>query len=39
KDAKLRVWITADEKRIPVQIKTKVKVGHFIGELVSAEGV
>jgi hypothetical protein len=39
KDAKLRVWITADEKRIPVQIKSKVKVGHFIGELVSAEGV
>ena len=39
KDAKLRVWITADEKRIPVQIKTKVKVGYFIGELVSATGV
>ena len=39
KKANLRVWITDDEKRIPVQIKAKVKVGHFIGELVSAEGV
>lgn len=37
--ASLQVWVTADEKRIPVQIKAKVKVGHFIGELVSAEGV
>ena len=39
KGAKLRVWVTDDEKRIPVQIKAKVKVGHFIGELVSAEGI
>jgi hypothetical protein len=39
KEARLRVWVTDDEKRIPVQIKAKVKVGHFIGELVSAEGV
>jgi hypothetical protein len=39
KEAKLRVWVTDDEKRIPVQIKAKVNVGHFIGELVSAEGV
>lgn len=39
KDPQLLLWVTADEKRIPVQIKSKVKVGHFIGELVSAEGV
>jgi hypothetical protein len=39
KDPLLLLWVTADEKRIPVQIKSKVKVGHFIGELVSAEGV
>lgn len=37
--AKLRVWVTDDDKRIPVQIKAKVKVGHFFGELVSAEGI
>jgi hypothetical protein len=35
----LRIWITADAKRIPVQIKTKAKVGHFTGELVSAKGI
>ena len=35
----LLLWVTADEKRIPVQIMSKVKVGHFIGELVSAEGI
>jgi hypothetical protein len=39
KDPLLLLWVTADEKRIPVQIKSKVKVGHFIGELVSVEGV
>lgn len=39
KDAKLHVWVTSDERRIPVQIKAKVKVGHFIGELVSVTGV
>ena len=39
KKPQLYVWVTADEKRIPVQIKSKVKVGHFIGELVSVEGI
>ncbi len=39
KAPQLLLWVTADEKRIPVQIKSKVKVGHFTGELVSAEGV
>lgn len=29
KAATLRVWITADEKRIPVRVKSEVKVGHF----------
>lgn len=39
KGATLRIWVTADAKRIPVQIKSKVKVGSFTGELMSAEGV
>jgi hypothetical protein len=39
KGATLRVWVTADARRIPVQIKSKVNVGSFTGELVSAEGI
>ena len=35
KDARIHLWITADERRIPVRIKSKVVVGHFVGELVS----
>jgi hypothetical protein len=34
KAATLRVWITADEKRIPVKVKSQVKVGHFTATLV-----
>ncbi|MBT8339494.1 MAG: DUF3108 domain-containing protein [Desulfatitalea sp.] len=36
KDAKIELWVTADEYRIPVRVKSKVAVGHFIGELISA---
>lgn len=39
RDAKIRVWVTADKWRIPVKIKSKVVVGSFLGELVSVEGV
>ncbi|OEU44399.1 MAG: hypothetical protein BBJ60_03015 [Desulfobacterales bacterium S7086C20] len=39
KDAKLRVWVTADDRRILVKAESKVVVGHFTAELVSAEGV
>jgi hypothetical protein len=39
KDPLLLVWVTADERHIPIQIKGKVKVGHFIGELIAMEGV
>jgi len=35
KNAKLQLWVTADSRRIPVKIKSKVVVGSFIGELVS----
>jgi hypothetical protein len=39
KNPTLLLWVTADERRIPVQIMSKVKVGRFIGELVSMEGI
>lgn len=38
-DAKIHLWLTADECRIPVKIKSKVAVGSFVGELVSIERV
>ena len=37
KDAKIRIWVTADERRIPVKIASKVAIGSFVGELVSIE--
>lgn len=37
KNAKLQIWVTADDRRIPVRIKSKVKVGSFVAELVSFE--
>jgi len=40
KDATLQVWITADYRRIPVRIKSKVIVGSFIADLSSySEGI
>jgi hypothetical protein len=39
KDARIRVWVTADRRKIPVKIKSKVAVGSFVGELVAAEGL
>ena len=39
KGAKLRVWVTADKRRIVVKAKSKVAVGHFTAELVSMEHV
>ena len=37
KNAKLSIWVTADDSRIPVQIKSKVSIGSFIAQLVSHE--
>jgi hypothetical protein len=37
--AKLQIWVTADEHKMPVMIRSKVAVGHFTAELVSAENV
>lgn len=39
RDAKIRLWVTADSRKIPLRIKSKVVVGHFIGELSLAEGL
>ena len=39
KHAKLKIWVTADPRCIPVKISSKVIVGSFVGELVSAEGI
>ena len=37
-DAKLQVWITADARRIPVRVKSKVIVGSFSMDLTAYEG-
>ena len=34
-NAKMEIWVTADERRMPVKIKSKVRVGSFVAELVS----
>ena len=39
KDARLHIWVTADNRRIPVRVKSKVIVGSFVAELISAEGI
>ena len=39
KNAKVLVWVTADERRLPVKIKSRVMIGSFTGELVSSEGI
>lgn len=35
-NATMRIWVTADEKRIPVMIKSKVTVGSFVAELMAS---
>jgi len=37
KDAKLKIWVTADGTSTPVRIESEVVVGSFVAELVSAE--
>ena len=39
KHAKLEIWVTADTQKIPVKMKSKVIVGSFVAELISAEGI
>ncbi|BBO84737.1 hypothetical protein DSCO28_53030 [Desulfosarcina ovata subsp. sediminis] len=38
RDAKIQLWVTADHRRLPVKLKSKVVVGSFSGELVSMTG-
>ncbi len=37
-DARLQLWVTADHRRLPVKLKSKVVVGSFTGELVDMSG-
>ncbi len=39
KNATIKIWMTADKRKIPVKIKSKVVVGSFVGELVATEGI
>jgi len=39
KNAKLQIWVSADHRRIPVRIRSKVSVGSFVAELISAENL
>jgi hypothetical protein len=39
KKAKIRLWVTADQRRIPIKIKSKIKIGSFTGVLISAENL
>ena len=36
KNAQLRLWISADDRRIPLKVVSKVWVGSFIAELAAA---
>jgi hypothetical protein len=36
--AKIKLWVTNDEHRLLVQMKSKAVVGSFVAELVSVEG-
>jgi len=39
KNAKLKIWVIADTHRIPIKIKSKVILGSFVAELISADGI
>jgi hypothetical protein len=39
KNARFQIWVSADHRRIPVRIRSKVCVGSFVAELVSAENL
>jgi hypothetical protein len=39
RNARIRVWVTADHRKIPVKVSSRVVVGSFVAELVSISGV
>lgn len=39
KGAKIKIWVTADNRHIPVKIASKVSIGSFVGELVGIESI
>jgi hypothetical protein len=39
RNASLRIWVSADEKHIPVRISSKVVVGSFTAELIAPEEI
>jgi len=39
KGAKIKLWVTADNRHIPVKIASKVSIGSFVGELVGIESI
>lgn len=38
RNAGIELWVSADHRRIPVRIKSRVAVGSFVGELISDSG-
>ena len=39
KKGRLRIWLTDDEYKVPVQMTTEVIVGHITSELIKIEGI
>lgn len=37
REAKLMIWVTADEKKMPVRVESEVLVGSFVAELIRHE--
>ena len=35
KEAKIKLWVTADERRLPVKVASKEAIGSFVGELIA----
>jgi hypothetical protein len=35
--AKIFVWVTDDERKLPIKLKSKAKVGSFVAELVAIQ--